>query len=80
MPTETATKEHRSSGIMVTAPWRTRSVTVLADYCLSVTCNDGTTGTVDMSQLIFSEKAGIYSTLKDAQLFNQACIELGVFA
>ncbi|MBS0424067.1 MAG: DUF2442 domain-containing protein [Proteobacteria bacterium] len=55
-----------------------RSVVVLPDYCLSVTCNDGVTGIVDMSQLIFSEKAGIYSALKDVQLFNQVRIELGV--
>jgi len=60
------------------APWRIRSVTVLPNYCLSVTCNDGTIGIVDMSQLIFSERAGIYSALKDEQLFNQVRIELGV--
>jgi hypothetical protein len=30
-----------------------------------------------MPQLIFSNKAGIYSPLKDTQSFNQACIELG---
>lgn len=59
-------------------PWRIRSVTVLPDYCLSVTCDDGATGIVDMSKLIFSEKAGIYSALKDTQLFNQVRIELGV--
>ena len=77
MPTETATQEHRSSGITAIAPWRIRSVAVLPDYCLSVTCNDGSTGIVDMSQLIFSENAGIYSALKDAQLFNQVRVELG---
>ena len=69
--------QHRSSGITAAAPWRIRSVIVLADYCLSVTCNDGTTDTLDMSQLIFSENAGIYSALKDVQLFNQVRIELG---
>lgn len=78
MSTETATQEHRSSGITAAVPWRIRSVTVLPDYCLAVTCNDGAAGTVDMSQLIFSEKAGIYSALKDAQLFNRVRIELGV--
>ncbi|HRB96716.1 MAG TPA: DUF2442 domain-containing protein [Nitrosomonas sp.] len=62
------------------APWRIRPVTVTPNYCLSVTCNDGATGVVDMSQLIFSEKTGIYSSLKDAQLFNQVCIELGALA
>ncbi|OQW39349.1 MAG: hypothetical protein A4S08_07345 [Proteobacteria bacterium SG_bin4] len=52
-------------------------MTELTDYCLSVTCNDCTTGTIDISQLIFSEKAGIFSALKDMQLFNQVRIELG---
>ncbi|MDV6342916.1 DUF2442 domain-containing protein [Nitrosomonas sp. Is24] len=65
-------------GEIAGTPWRIRSVTVMPDYCLSVTCNDGATGIIDMSQLIFSEKAGIYSALKDAQLFNQVRIELGV--
>jgi len=78
MSTETATQEHLSSGITAAAPWRIRSVTVLPDYCLSVTCNDGTAGTADMSQLIFSEQAGIFASLKDEQLFNQVRIELGV--
>ena len=50
-------------------------MTELTDYCLSVTCNDGTTGTVDMSQLIISENDGIYSALKDVQLFNQVRID-----
>ncbi len=52
---------HRAAGITATAPWRIRSVTVLTGYRFSVTCNDGTTGIVDMSQLIFSEKAGIFT-------------------
>lgn len=77
MSTETASQEHRTIGVTASAPWRARTVTVLLDYCLSVTCNDGTTGTIDMSQLILSEKPGIYSALKDTQLFNQVRIELG---
>lgn len=77
MSTETATQEHRSSGITAVAPWRIRSVNVLPDYRLSVICNDGTAGIVDMSQLISSENAGIYTALKEIKLFNQVCIELG---
>lgn len=77
MSTETASQEHRTIGVTASAPWRVRTVTVLLDYCLSVTCNDGSTGTIDMSQLILSEKPGIYSALKDTQLFNQVRIELG---
>lgn len=43
-------------GKIAGAPWRICSVTVLPDYCLSVTCNDGTIGTVDMSQLFSVKK------------------------
>ena len=80
MPTETVTQEHRATGITAAAPWRVRTVTVLPDYCLSVTCNDGTAGIVDMSRLISSEQAGIFAALKDEQLFNQIRIELGALA
>ena len=78
MPIETTTKEHSSSGVVAAAPWRLRSVSVLPGYRLSVSCNDGTSGIVDMSKLVSSESAGIYATLKDECIFNQATIELGV--
>ncbi len=77
MSTKTATQEHCPPGITAAAPWRIRSVIVLPDYCLSVTCNDGTTGMVDLSQLIFSENPGIFDALKDEQYFNQVRIEVG---
>ncbi|MGZ0019871.1 DUF2442 domain-containing protein [Nitrosomonas sp. wSCUT-2] len=77
MPTEKVNSPSSTSEVTAPAPWRARTIAVLPDYCLSVTCNDGTAGTVDMSQLIFSEKAGIFSALKDVQLFNQVRIELG---
>lgn len=78
MPMETVTQEHRTTGITAAVPWRVRTVTVLPDYCLSVTCNDGTTGIVNMSRLISSEQAGIFAALQDEQLFNQVHVELGV--
>ena len=59
-------------------PWRVHIVSVLPDYCLFVTCNDGTTGIINMLRLISSEQAGIFAALKDEQLFNQVHIELGV--
>lgn len=77
MPTETVTQEHCATGITAAAPWRVRTVAVLPNYCLAVTCNDGTAGIVDMSRLISSEEAGIFAALKDEQLFNQVRIELG---
>ncbi len=73
---DTIFKQDFIEGIAV-APWRIRSVTVLPNYCLSITCNDGTTGTVDMSQLISGKQAGIFAALKDERLFNQVQIELG---
>ncbi len=77
MSTETVTEAYRATGITAVAPWRVRTVKVLPDYCLLVTCNDGTAGIVDMSRLISSEEAGIFAALKDEQLFNQVRIELG---
>ena len=77
MPIETVTQEHRSVGVTGAAPWRVRAVNVLPDYRLSVTCNDGTSGIVDMSALVNNADAGIFAALKDAQLFQQVNIELG---
>jgi len=51
---------------------------VLPGYRLSVTCNDGTTGIVDMSRLVTGNQAGIFAALEDAQLFSEVRIELGV--
>jgi len=70
-------KEYRPAGIVVPAPWRVRAVSVLQGYRLSVTCNDGTSGVVDMSRLVASERAGIFAALKDEKLFNQVGIEFG---
>ena len=77
MPIETIAEEHRPAGITAAAPWRVRAVSALTGYRLSVTCNDGTNGVVDMSHVIAGERAGIYAALKDEKLFNQVRIELG---
>lgn len=78
MPIEATTQEYRSTGVTAAAPWRVRAVRVLPDYRLSVTCNDGTSGIVDMARLVASENAGFFAALKDVQLFQQVSIELGV--
>jgi len=38
----------------------------------------GMEGLIDMSRLIFSGKAGVFASLRDATLFTQAHLELGV--
>lgn len=80
MPIETVAQEHPAAGVTPAAPWRVRAVNVQPGYRLSVTCNDGTTGIVDMSQLVASQKAGIYAVLKDEKLFSQVSVELGALA
>lgn len=77
MPIETVTQEHRPAGVIAAASWRVRTVNVQQGYRLSITCNDGTSGIVDMSALVNSANAGIFAALKDAQLFQQVRIELG---
>jgi hypothetical protein len=53
------------------------ALNVLPAYRLSITCNDGTSGIIDMSALVNSSDAGIYSALKDIHLFEGVQIELG---
>lgn len=74
---EIITQDYRAAGVTAAAPWRVRAVNVLSDYRLSITCNDGINGIVDMSALVDSPDAGIYAALKDAELFQKVSIELG---
>ncbi|MDO8438384.1 MAG: hypothetical protein Q7S69_09585 [Nitrosomonadaceae bacterium] len=69
MPIKTVTQEYRPAGVTAAAPWRVRAVNVQPGCRLSITCNDDTSGIVDMSALISSADAGIFTALKDAQLF-----------
>jgi hypothetical protein len=77
MSNETVAQENIAVGLKTVAAWRVRAFNVLPDYRLSITCNDGTNGIVDMSALVNSKNAGIYSALKDVQLFHKVSIELG---
>lgn len=76
MSIEAIAQKHRPVGVIPAAPWRVCAVSVLPEYRLVVTCNDGTRGVVDLSRLIFSPQAGMYATLRDE--FEQVRIELGV--
>jgi hypothetical protein len=78
MSIETTTEDHRTIGVIPAAPWRIKAVNVLPGYRLSVTCNDGTSGIVDMYQLVSSERAGIFSELQDERIFNQVRLDIGV--
>ena len=77
MPIETATQENIAIGLKVAAAWRICAVNVLPGYRLSIICNDGTNGIVDMAALVNSADAGMYAELKDSQIFQQVNVELG---
>jgi len=49
----------------------------LSKYRLAVRFTDGLAGTVDMSPLIESPKAGVFARLRDPTLFDQAFVEFG---
>lgn len=78
MPGETATQENSASGVIPKAPWRVKAISVLPDYRLAVTFQDGTNGIVDLSSVRTASEAGIYAPLANAQLFEKAYVDLGV--
>jgi hypothetical protein len=78
MCSKTNTAENCSAGIIPTATWRVAEVTVLTGYQLRVRFLDGLEGSIDMSRLIFSDKAGVFAVLRDPTLFAKAYLELGV--
>ncbi len=77
MREKSPTKENIYPEIVCTVPWRLTNVKALPNYQLEVSFIDGTHGFVDMSARIVSPRAGIFSALKDLELFNQVYIEYG---
>ena len=63
--------------IIPKAPWRIESVSHLPGFRLSVRFNDGTEGTVVMSELINSPKAGVFEALRDVNLFKKVSLVYG---
>jgi hypothetical protein len=78
MPIQAAAEAHQAAGVIPAAPWRVKALTVLAEYRLSVTFQDGTSGRVDLSSVLTAQEPGIFEALKDKEFFNQARLDLGV--
>jgi hypothetical protein len=78
MRKKSITKENTTPGITCTAPWRVTEVKPLANYRLEVKFIDGTHGFVEMSSRVMSEKAGVFTKLKDKDFFNKVFLHDGV--
>ena len=61
----------------LTGPWRVTHVQALPGYRLAVRFVDGTAGEVDLSRLVTSEQAGVFSKLHDPALFADVCLAYG---
>jgi hypothetical protein len=66
-----------TSGVIPAAAWRVAEVRVLEGFRLWARFVDGTTGLVDMSDLIQAESAGVFTALRDPAVFAQARVVLG---
>lgn len=81
MHTHADTEEDRPFDVIKTivpcAPWRVTEVMALSQYRLGVRFADGVNGVVDMSGLVLSPDAGVFSSLRDESVFRQVRLELG---
>jgi hypothetical protein len=67
----------RSAAVTSNVPWSTAWVEVLPDYAVRVGFPDGTTGLVRMKNLIMSEDAGVFASLRDPDVFARAYLDYG---
>ena len=63
--------------IVPTAPWRDVSVKAESNYRLEVRFVDGTTGRVDIREMVASPKAGVFKALQDPDVFARVYVSLG---
>jgi len=59
------------------SPWRVTEVEALPEFRLRVAFADGIAGTVELSALVHSPKAGVFAALADPTLFAQVGLEYG---
>jgi hypothetical protein len=77
MRNQTESTQDFATGVTPCVPWRVTEVRALTGYRLSVKFVDGTTGEVDLSRLVASDKAGVFAVLRDPVVFVQARVEYG---
>ena len=80
MRTESNAFQNSFTAVADVAPrsaWRVAGMQVLPEFHLSVSFADVLNGTVALSRLVRSPKAGVFAVLSDPALFAQAELELG---
>ena len=84
MRTETIANEHSPTTLAFEvaprSPWRVTEVEALPGFRLRVSFADGLSGTVDMSGLVHSPRAGVFAALADPALFAQVKLDYGAVA
>jgi len=80
MRNEKTPKENSTSAITPSSPWRIRKVRPLENYRLYVKFMDGIEGFVDLSHLIKSDNAGVFTALSDFTLFKKVYLDHGAVA
>ncbi len=77
MSSQAITETHQATGVTPTAPWRVRALSVLPQWQLAVTFNDGLTGIVDVFALVHGPDAGVFEALRDPAFFARAFLDCG---
>ncbi|MDO8465545.1 MAG: DUF2442 domain-containing protein [Gallionella sp.] len=77
MSSQTITETHQTAGVIPAAPWRVRALSVLPEWQLAVTFNDGLSGIVDVSALVNGPDAGVFEALRDPAFFATAYLDCG---
>lgn len=84
MHTESKADEYSAASVADSpapkSPWRVASVEALPGLRLRVAFIDGLSGTVDISGLVQSPRAGVFAALADTSLFSQVRVEYGAVA
>jgi len=77
MPSQAITETYQAAGVIPAAPWRLSALSVLPEWQLAVTFNDGLNGIVDVSVLVHGSDAGVFEALRDPAFFAQAYLDCG---
>lgn len=77
MSAQTTPADNSAPGVTPAAPWRITAISVLPDYRLAGTFQDGLSGVVDCSGILSATEPGIFAPLAAPEFFAQAALQLG---